>query len=143
VYTSVAVLKGETAELVGPHIAQYAAHGSVVMSDENAAYNWLDQYYDHRVVNHQVEYSSPEGNNENQAESFFSRLRRHVLGISHRIEPKYMLDIAIEMAWREDVRRKTEGHKTSALTFGLLTPHRSKWRGYFQQRALVHSIVAE
>lgn len=143
VHTGVAVIKAETAELVGPTIAHYAEHGAVIMSDENAAYNWLDQYYDHRVVNHQVEYSTIDGDNENQAESFFSRLRRHVLGICHRIEPKYMIDIAIEMAWREDVRRRTEGQKTSVLTCGLLTPHRSKWRGYFQQRALVHSIVAE
>lgn len=28
-------------------------------------------------------------------------------------------------------------------TTRLLAPHRSKWRGYFQQRSLVHSIVVE
>lgn len=41
-----------------------------------------------------------------QDESFFSRMRRAVLGVYHRITPKYMLDYAWEMAWREDLRRK-------------------------------------
>jgi transposase-like protein len=143
IHTAVAILKGETAELVRPTISEFAAPGAVIMSDENAAYTWLSQRYDHKVVNHQVEYSTEDGVNENQAESFFSRLRRYVLGIGHRIEPKYMLDIAIEMAWREDWRRKTEQQKSTAISRGLLAPHRSKWRGYFQQRALVHSIVVE
>lgn len=41
-----------------------------------------------------------------QDQSFFSRMRRAVLGVYHRITPKYMLDYAWEMAWREDLRRK-------------------------------------
>lgn len=61
--------------------------------------------YGHKVVNHQEEFSTPEGVNENQAESYFSRLRRAVIGTYNRVTPHYMLDYATEMAWREDVRR--------------------------------------
>jgi hypothetical protein len=57
-------------------------------------------------VNHSVEFSTDDGVNQNQAESYFSRLQRACIGVYHRIMPKYMLDYAIEMAWREDVRRK-------------------------------------
>ena len=117
------------------------APGSTIYSDENSAYTWLESAgYIHEVVNHQEEFSTIEGVNENQAEAFFSRLRRYVLGVSHRIEPKYMLDYAVEMAWREDRRRKTEGQKNIALTVGLSKQHTSKWRGYFQSIAAVNFI---
>jgi hypothetical protein len=92
------------------------------------------------AVNHQEEFSTIEGVNENQAEAFFSRLRGYVLGVSHRIEPKYMLDYAVEMAWREDRRRKTEGQKDIAPTVGLKNQHTSIWRGYIQSIAAVNFI---
>jgi len=132
--TRVYVLTAETAAEVRAPIMGAVKPGSMIMSDENAAYSWLSQHFEHHVVNHQLEYSSSQGINENQAESFFSRLRRYVLGVGHKFEPQYILDYAKEMAWREDCRRETEGTKTDSLTRGLLRPHRSKWRGYFQRR---------
>lgn len=141
VRTYVTVLKAETAEQVRDSILKMVAPGSTIMTDENPAYGWLESAgFVHETVNHQEEYSTPEGINENQAESFFSRLRRYVLGVSLRIVPKYMLDFGIEMAWREDWRRKTEGQKSHAITAGLLTQHHSKWRGYFQSNAAVNKI---
>jgi transposase-like protein len=134
VTTRVFVLQAESAAEVRAPIMRSVEPGSTIMSDENAAYTWLSQHFDHHVVNHQLEYSSAAGVNENQAESFFSRLRRYVLGIGHKFEPQYILDYAVEMAWREDCRRQTEGTKTDALTRGLLSSHTSKWRGYFQGR---------
>ncbi len=62
--------------------------------------------YIHETVNHSIEFSTDDGINKNQAESYFSRLRRAIIGQFHRVTPKYMLDYAQEMAWREDVRRK-------------------------------------
>ena len=141
VRTYVTVLKAETAEQVRDSILKMVAPGSTIMTDENSAYGWLESAgYVHETVNHQEEFSTLEGVNENQAESFFSRLRRYVLGVSLRIVPKYMLDFGIEMAWREDWRRKTEGQKSHAITAGLLTQHHSKWRGYFQSNAEVNKI---
>jgi transposase-like protein len=134
VATRVFVLSAETAAQVRAPILSLVQSGSTVMSDENAAYSWVSKHFEHHVVNHQLEYSSATGINENQAEAFFSRLRRYVLGIGHKFEPKYVLDYAREMAWREDCRRQTEGTKTDALTRGLLRFHKSKWRGYFQGR---------
>ena len=37
----------------------------------------------------------------NQAESFFSRLRRAEIGIHHHISGRYLAGYANEMAWRE------------------------------------------
>lgn len=138
-HTFVTILNAETAEQVRASILKMVASGSTIMTDESSAYSWLESAgYQHEVVNHQHEFSTPDGINENQAESYFSRLRRFVLGVSLRIEPKYMLDYATEMAWREDMRRETEGQKNQSLLCGLLKPHYSKWRGYFQSRAAVN-----
>jgi hypothetical protein len=111
----------------------YIKPGSLVMTDENPAYNQLSCWYDHRTVRHAVEFSTVDGINDNQAESYFSRLRRYVKGVSHRVEPKYLADIAIEMAWREDMRRKTEGQKLDFFLKAAFSHGLSKWwRGYWQ-----------
>ena len=111
----------------------YIKPDTMIMTDENPAYNQLSCWYDHQTVQHAVEFSTENGINDNQAESYFSRLRRYVLGVSHRIEPKYMADIAVEMAWREDMRRKTEGQKLESLLKAAFSHGLSNWwRGYFQ-----------
>ncbi|HEY3431946.1 MAG TPA: IS1595 family transposase [Rhodocyclaceae bacterium] len=111
----------------------YVVTGTKIMTDENAAYNCLGSKYDHDTVQHQIEFSTDTGINDNQAESYFSRLRRYVLGVSHRIESKYMMDIAIEMAWRDDVRKMTEGQKLANLAKAVFGSSLSRWwRGYWQ-----------
>ena len=103
------------------------------MTDENPAYNQLSCWFDHRTVQHSVEFSTLDGINDNQAESYFSRLRRYVKGVAHRVEPKYLADISAEMAWREDMRRNTEGQKLEILLKAMLSHGQSKWwRGYWQ-----------
>jgi hypothetical protein len=137
VRTIVAILKAESEEEVTPVIEANVIRGALIMSDENSAYIRLSANYEHDVVNHSQTYSTIDGVNENQAEAFFSRLRRYYLGISHKCEPKYLADIAWEMAWREDMRRKTEGHKTAHLLKATAANGRSlKWRGYWQRHKL-------
>lgn len=111
----------------------YITPGTQIMTDENGAYNRLGIDYVHETVQHRIEFSSEEGINDNQAESYFSRLRRYVLGVSHRIQSKYMMDIAVEMAWRDDVRKTTEGQKLGNLTKSIFNAGLSRWwRGYWQ-----------
>jgi hypothetical protein len=105
--TVVAVCKSENAADINALVGQWVQKGSVVTSDELTSYGNLKYLgYTHETVNHSIEFSTAAGVNQNQAESFFSRLRRAVIGIYHRITPKYMIDYAIETAWREDVRRR-------------------------------------
>lgn len=111
----------------------YIQPDSVVMSDENAAYNKFSAYFDHQTVEHAVEFSTVDGVNDNQAESYFSRLRQYAKGIAKRIQPKYLADIAAEMAWREDVRRWTELQKLENLLSACFKRGLSRWwRGYWQ-----------
>jgi hypothetical protein len=112
---------------------RYVTAGAQVMTDENPAYNSYSARYQHYTVEHSKEFSTPEGVNENQAESYFSRLRRAEYGIYHGFRPEYLADYANEFAWREDVRRKTEGEKLRELLTWILAPGVSLWwRGYFQ-----------
>lgn len=116
VRTLVAVCRSENTKDVEALIKKHVERQSTIRSDELPAYgNVKTMGYSHEVVNHSVEFSSEEGYNENQAESFFSRMRRSCIGVYHRITPRYMLDYATEMAWREDARRLDTGVQVASL----------------------------
>ncbi|MNL56353.1 ISXO2-like transposase domain protein [compost metagenome] len=105
----------------------------MVHTDESNAFSRLSVRYEHYTVNHSIEFSTDEGVNENQAESFFARARRLVWGAIHRMTPKYMLDYMNEIAWREDVRRKDTVTQMELLLDATLNNGRSRWwRGYWQ-----------
>jgi hypothetical protein len=113
--------------------SRYIKPGTLIMSDENPAYNQFSKHFQHLTVEHAKEFATIDGTNSNQAESYFSRLRRYVLGVSHRIEPKYLMDIATEMAWREDVRRMTYEERFTDILHRLFRCGKSKyWTGYWQ-----------
>lgn len=103
--TKVAVCKRESRPEIEALVKAHVVPGSTISTDEWGAYcNLGAMGYTHKAVNHKVEFSDPDGVNENQAESYFSRLRRAVIGTYNRVTPHYMLDYATEMAWREDLR---------------------------------------
>jgi hypothetical protein len=68
-----------------------------------------------RRVNHSAEYVGEDGANVNQAESWFSRLRRAEYGIHHRISGSYLYQYANEMAWRGI----TAASRTGCISAGL------------------------
>jgi hypothetical protein len=63
-----------------------------------------------RRINHQDGYSL-DGACTNRAESYFSRLRRSELGHHHHIAGPYLVRYAQEAAWREDLRRVSNGEQ--------------------------------
>lgn len=119
-------------------VANYIANklftkGSIVRTDENAAYTSYSSNFIHETVEHSKEYCTPDGVHNNQAESYFSRLRRSEYGTFHRMEARYMLDYANEMAWREDYRKNTEKERLNDLISKTLNSGYSRWfRGYWQ-----------
>ena len=107
--------------------------GSEIHTDEADAFNPLHKNFDRKVVNHSWEYSSQEGYNQNQAESFNSRFRRMVMGQHHHISTLYLSNYAAEVAYREDTRRFTNGYIfRDLLSRCLMTPSHNEWRGYHQ-----------
>lgn len=106
VETRIAVCRSENATDIETLVRKHVAPGTLIRTDELPAYGRLKLMgYRHEVVNHSTEFCTDDGINQNQAESFFGRLRRAVIGIYHRITPDYMVEYSDEMAWREDVRR--------------------------------------
>jgi hypothetical protein len=119
-----------------PLIRARVASGTVVHADESRAWDVLHASYDTRRVNHSVEYVAADGANINQAESFFSRLRRSEYGIHHRISGKYLSLYSAEMCWREDNRRVPNGMQWQRITAAALRhPMSSIWRGYAHRSA--------
>ena len=56
----------------------------------------------------------------NQAEAFFSRLRRAEIGIHHGSQGAYLSAYAHEMAWRENNRRISNGEQYLMATDAAL-----------------------
>ena len=131
--TIAAIAPAENDRHAGELIARYVSRDAIVMTDESPAYATLSVTHARYAVRHKEEYVSAEGINENQAESFFSRLRRWEYGVSHGVRPTYLADYANEMAWREDMRRHSIRAQVEMLLKKALTVGHSRWwRGYYQ-----------
>ncbi len=116
-----------------PVIRANVAPDTVAHADEAGGWDLLHAFYDVKRINHTVAFSV-DGACTNQAESYFSRLRRAELGQHHRINGKYLAAYAVEMAWREDTRRRSNGalHSTAAGA-ALRHPVSRVWAGYWQR----------
>ncbi len=63
----------------------------------------------HRAVTRSKELVGADGENNNQAEEFNFRYDRAEKGIYLNIDAKYLLDYAVEIAFRSDTRRLPNG----------------------------------
>ncbi len=109
--------------------------GSIVHADEARGWDALHAYYDMHRINHSVAFSK-DGACTNQAESFFSRMRRSEIGVHHKLSGRYLSAYASEMAWREDHRRVSNGQQFSAVAaFAIRHPASGKWSRYWQRSA--------
>jgi transposase-like protein len=114
-------------------IRQIVKPGTVVHADEAASWDSLHAHYEMHRINHSVAYSL-DGACTNQAESFFSRLRRAEIGQHHHLSGKYLGFYSAEMAWREDRRRMDNGAQHAAATGAALAhPKSAIWAGYWQR----------
>lgn len=118
-----------------PSVLATVGEGSTVHADEASHWDDVERKLLTRRINHSVEYSTPECNT-NQAESFFSRLRRAEIGVHHSIAGPYIAAYATEMAWREDNRRISNGEQFLLATASALAhPVSRQWKGYWQRAA--------
>ena len=135
--TIVAVAMSENALNAIPIIRKYVLPGSQVWSDDGHAYKRLPLWYDHDCVTHSKEYSTNNGVNNNQAESYFSRLRRAEYGVYHGMRKQYFAFYANEFAWRADMSKKSLGEKYADAMEKIFKCGPSKaWRGYAQGHRL-------
>lgn len=118
-----------------PAIRERIAVGSTIHADEARGWDTLHAHYDMRRINHSIAFSK-DGACTNQAESYFSRLRRAEIGTHHRISGQYLNRYASEMAWREDHRGIPNGTQYSVIAAAALAhPHSREFRRYWQRSA--------
>lgn len=105
------------------------ALGTDLHADEGTHWDNLEAHYDAHRINHSEAYSWDDAWT-NQAESYFSRLRRAVAGQHHHVSPQYLHPYANEAAWREDNRRvDNKGLFDKALGSVLHSPVSRQWKG--------------
>src|SRR6202030_916730 len=85
------------------------AKGTEVYADEASAWNELHARFTLHRINHQEAYSLGDGIHSNNAESFFSRMRRAEIGHHHHLAGPYLIRFAQEASWREDHRKEPNG----------------------------------
>ncbi len=127
------IVKKETQAAMGKLVPEHVAPGAVICADESDAYDLLHAKYAVRRVNHSQEYRAEDGTTNNQAESYFSRLRRMQIGQIHKVSVKYLDEYANEIAYREDTRRWANGRIfNDIVTRCARTPTSRDWCGYWQ-----------
>src|SRR4051794_37785485 len=92
-----------------PTIRKHVASGTTVHADESAAWDILHASFPMMRVNHSVEYSADDGACTNQAESYFSRLRRAEMGIHHHIGGRQLRAFNNQKGWRGEHPRPPQG----------------------------------
>ena len=118
-----------------PIILKRVETGSTIHADEATTWDILHSRYKAHRINHSIAFSDQDACT-NQAESYFSRLRRAEIGTHHHISGRYLHQYAGEMAWREDHRRVSNGEQyLRIMSAALAHPVSREWKGYWQRSA--------
>jgi transposase-like protein len=124
----------KTEEAAISTIQKRVANGSTIYADQASSWDALHARYLTKRINHSHAYSD-NGACTNQAESFFSRIRRSEVGTHHHIAGPYLSAYAGEMAWREDNRRISNGEQYLLVVGSALEcPVSRQWKGYWQHK---------
>ena len=123
--------EAEGVELAKRNISRMA----VLHTDEASHWDALHAGWKVHRINHSEAYSL-DGACTNQAESYFSRLRRMVQGQHHHVSARYLHQYANHAAWLEDHRSRSNGaNANSVLTNALHSNVSRAWKGYWQRAA--------
>jgi len=115
-----------------PYVRDHVGTLATIYADEGTGWDALHAGWDTHRVNHSVAFKD-EGVCTNQAESYFSRLRRMEVGTHHHIAGPYLYAYAGEANWREDNRRVDNGTQAMMVTGAAMEARVSRtWKGYWQ-----------
>lgn len=128
------VVDGETKAAVFATTRRYLTAGTMIMTDEARAYDFLRFFFETHSINHSVEFARGQIFTNN-AESFHGRLRRSQRGVYHRIGTSDALQLYIsEMAWRHTYsRRDPRAQWLDLLNITLSQPPSDIYRGYWDE----------
>ena len=107
---------------------------TIVHADMSTQWEPLHMLFDTKRINHSLHFSH-EGACTNMAESFFSRMRCAERGVHRHISGAHIHRYAVELGWREQYRRVSNGDQLNLMlaAVGRAKPSRSMI-GYWQRR---------
>ena len=135
--SKVAIARAEDAKSLTAVISDFVAKGeSFLNTDGFGPYDKLGkEFIEHRQANHSEALVGPNGENNNLSEELNFRMDRAEQGVYLNLEPKYLLDYAVETAFRADTRRMPNGSQLQiALHFALNVGLSRYWRGFTHGR---------
>jgi transposase-like protein len=113
----VKVIASVTQKNLGDALGEHVSREAVVNTDEHPSYKLpLKPWKGHQAVNHsrgEYQRQNPDGSraSTNTAESFFSLLKRAIIGAWHHISPEHLPRYANEFAFRWNTRHDTDGQR--------------------------------
>jgi transposase-like protein len=98
-------------------IRQRVAPQTTLYADEAGSWNALAARFTLHRIDHGEAYSLQDAlqTHTNNAEGFFSRMRRGEIGHHHHVAGPYLLRFAQEAAWREDHKREANGSQVDRI----------------------------
>lgn len=107
---------------------------TILHADFSTQWEPLNLYFDTKRINHSESYSK-DGACTNQAESFFSRMRTAQRGVYKIISGAHLSRYAMELGWREQYSRKSNGTQHAIIigAVGRSKPSRT-FLGYWRKR---------
>ena len=118
-----------------PYVRDHVGTLTTIHADEGTGWDALHAGWDTKRINHSVAFLD-DGACTNQAESYFSRLRRMEVGTHHHIAGPYLNAYAQEASWREDNHRVDNGAQAAMVLDAAIGASVSrKWAGYWQRVA--------
>jgi transposase-like protein len=133
VATRVAIARTESEAAIRSVVGNFVAPAeSTLNTDTGGSYIGVgSEFLSHRTVEHGLTFSGVNGENNNQAEEINFRFDRKEKGTHLNIEPKYMLEYAVEAAFRADTRRIPNGDQLRRVLHLAGAVGRSQfWQGY-------------
>ena len=121
--------EGAAKAIIGDFVANSESY---LNTDGETAYADQHKHFlKHRTVNHNAQLVGPNGENCNLAEELNFRYDRAEKGMYLNVEPKYLLDYAVETAFRSDTRKLPNGTQLRiALSAALSVGVSQYWRGF-------------
>src|SRR5262249_28057130 len=111
------VVANVTARTLRVALSECAAKDTIINTDQSGVYYGLDKkFLRHDVVNHSIKdyaHENEDGSvaHVNTAESFFSLLKRGVMGSFHKVSREHLARYATEFEFRWNNRSITDGER--------------------------------
>lgn len=115
-----------------PIARRIVKRGTIMHADEGSQWEPLEMYFDTKRIDHSQSYSDGIACT-NGVESAFSRLRCSERGVYRYFTKAYAERYGWEMAWREEMRRVSNGRQVDMLIGCALRSKTSRLAGYWQR----------